>query len=267
MTTLKQFQLLVNLTTQLDYQLSTHSYSTILKPLQDLNTLSNSLSPLARVPRVADVLTHAQMTQAKLRDQLVREFKNYWSSSLPNSLDMGGERQRKIIKDSTQLIDNLGDQVKHNIIEWFISYILRDYRRIFSPSDEAGQLDNIRRRFAWFNRIIKQFQDQQDLSSIWPVHWNVKSQLLAKFTDYTSQDIKIVLNNSKPNVDSLIEAIRITKDFESQMEKKLNLEVCKKLSSLPFSLTNCNSVQRSRRIQINFNSLSKCLPRLHLPSR
>ncbi|TIB04879.1 hypothetical protein E3P89_00150 [Wallemia ichthyophaga] len=163
------------------------------------------------------------MSQAKLRDQLVREFKSYWSSSLPTTIDMGGERQRKTIKDSALLIDKLGLQVKLNIIDWFIAFILRDYRRIFSPSDEAGQLDNLSTRFAWFNRILKQFQHQQDLSNIWPIHWNIKSQLLAKFNDYTSQDIQIVLKNSNLNVDSLIEAIRITKDFESQMQKKLNL--------------------------------------------
>ena len=37
---------------------------------------------------------------------------------------------------------------------------LKEYSRIFRPSDEAGQLDNISRRFAFFRRLL-QVHDQE----------------------------------------------------------------------------------------------------------
>lgn len=223
MKVLKSLQLLVNLTNQINYQLNQQLYTNLAKQIEELNGLIEFLTPLARVPRIADLLTQSQLVLSNLKQNLINDFKQYWSSSL--SLDMGGERQRKKIKDSAILIECLGENNKTDIINWFTQYTLKDYKRIFKPTDEAGQLDNLSRRFSWFNRVLNHFQDQQSLSNIWPKHWNIRKSLLALFVSYTNEDLKFVLSNTKLNVDNLIEAIKLTKEFETQMSTNVGVIV------------------------------------------
>ena len=185
MSVLKKIQMIVNISTQISDQINEHSYSTVIRPLDELNKLSDNLSHLARVPKVADMLTQAQMIQAKLKEQVLREFKSYWSSSSSNLPSMGGERERKKIKDSALVIDKLGNEVRVSLIDWFINHLLKDYKKIFNHSDEAGQLDNLSTRFTWFNKCLSLFNDQQALSHIWPSAWDVDKKLLSKFASYT----------------------------------------------------------------------------------
>jgi vacuolar protein sorting-associated protein 53 len=61
---------------------------------------------------------------------------------------------------------------------------LKDYRRIFKPTDEAGQLDNLARRFSWFRRVVGIYEEEY--SHIFPSSWNVGRVLCAKFTEITA---------------------------------------------------------------------------------
>lgn len=61
---------------------------------------------------------------------------------------------------------------------------LKDYRRIFRPTDEAGQLDNLTRRFSWFRRLIS--LHDEEYGHVFPQNWNVGKVLCTKFADITS---------------------------------------------------------------------------------
>ena len=65
---------------------------------------------------------------------------------------------------------------------------LKDYRRsrVFRPTEEAGQLDNISRRFAWFKRLLQTHEFEQ--GRVFPGEWRVGWSLLAKFTEITRYD-------------------------------------------------------------------------------
>jgi len=71
----------------------------------------------------------------------------------------------------TQLLDRYG------------SLELKDYRRIFRATDEAGQLDNISRRFAWFRRLLLTHETEQ--GRVFPSEWKVGWYLLARFVEIT----------------------------------------------------------------------------------
>ena len=97
---------------------------------------------------------------------------------------------------------------------------LKEYRRIFKPSDEAGQLDNISRRFSWFLRLLQSHDLHQ--GRVFPSEWKVNWHLLSKFADITRNDLSILLSKagSSLNVKILLENLQLTADFEAGMAKK-----------------------------------------------
>lgn len=60
--------------------------------------------------------------------------------------------------------------------------LLREYRRIFRSSDEAGGLDNVGRRYAFFLRVLKA---QQAEEGVWPEDWKVMEWVVARFAEMT----------------------------------------------------------------------------------
>lgn len=72
---------------------------------------------------------------------------------------------------------------RQSLLEYYCSQILREYRRIFRPTEEAGQLDNLPRRFAWFKRVIK--MNEEELTRVFPQEWNVVGCLCGAFSAVT----------------------------------------------------------------------------------
>jgi vacuolar protein sorting-associated protein 53 len=81
------------------------------------------------------------------------------------------------------VVDVLGADVRTQVLERYVSLELKDYRRIFRATDEAGQLDNISRRFAWFRRLLQTHEVEQ--GRVFPAEWKVGWHLLARFVEIT----------------------------------------------------------------------------------
>jgi hypothetical protein len=128
--------------------------------------------------------------------------------------------------------------VSNHIIERYIQLQLAEYRRIFRSTDEvshdtlsnvksrhlpiqAGQLDNVPRRYAWFRRVLKS-HDEED-SSLFPSSWQVTKLLISSFSEYTRTDLGNVLGKAVPTVTTLLEALQGTLDFEGAMSKRLEI--------------------------------------------
>jgi len=88
-----------------------------------------------------------------------------------------------LIADACLVVDVLGPDVRYHLIERFVALELKEYRRIFRTNDEAGQLDNLSRRFAWFRRLLQTHEIEQ--GRVFPSEWKVGWHLLAKFTEIT----------------------------------------------------------------------------------
>jgi hypothetical protein len=73
--------------------------------------------------------------------------------------------------------------VRTHLIERFVALELKEYRRVFRTNDEAGQLDNISRRFAWFRRLLQNHEIEH--GRVFPSGWRVSWHLLAKFSEIT----------------------------------------------------------------------------------
>ncbi|KAM0747619.1 hypothetical protein T439DRAFT_305380 [Meredithblackwellia eburnea MCA 4105] len=218
MNALKRFQMLVNAFDLLTRLAKSRQYSQTASALLAVKQLSQFFVTFSSVDRVAAVSRGVKDVQGVLRVQVMREFEGAFA----NEAARAGKTQQ--LQDACLVIDALGAEAKSSLLSWYTSLLLRDYRRIFLPTSEAGQLDNISRRFAWFRRVLKQHEEEN--GSIFPKEWCVGGVLAGGWGEVTGDDLKIVLAKSPPTssqVTMLLEAIEETREFERELERAYSM--------------------------------------------
>ena len=137
------------------------------------------------------------------------------------------------------IADVIGPDVRLQMVERYVGSELKEYRRIFRPSDEAGGLDNVGRRFAWFRRVLArheaEMENDKDGIRVFPDDWKVGWALFAKFSEITREDLTVVLSRVAPTltVQHLLDTLQPTMEFEVFMSRKWSASVCTDLES-PF---------------------------------
>lgn len=129
------------------------------------------------------------------------------------------------LPDAALLIDALGPEARNALLDWYCALQLREYRRIFRATDEAGGLDNVSRRFAWFRRVLRTHEEEHRAAFL--DEWNVSRALVERFTRITREDVKSVLVRERGSlrVETLLEALNSTMDFEKVLAKKFGISV------------------------------------------
>ncbi|KAI0975163.1 Vps53-like protein [Xylaria arbuscula] len=221
---------------------------TALKRLQMLTTAYEQLRGLARARQYREC---SSLLQAVI--QLMRHFNSYRSIDQIATLSRGvGEVQRELLEqvcedfeiafakgevggrkatlvEACGVMDALGDTARARLVTWYVNTELREYRQVFRGNDEAGSLDNIGRRYAWFKRMMKGYEEEH--ASIFPPHWRVGETLAMAFCDGTRDDYKGILEKSmrktegpKIDVNLLLSCLQETMDFEQSIERRFSNE-------------------------------------------
>ncbi|KAJ6594211.1 Vps53-like protein [Mycena capillaripes] len=214
MTTLKRLQMLVNALTQLEDFVKEKKYGEIAQTLAAVKQISASFKPYTSVQRISQVWKHIQELQGELRTHLDHDFDAFYLQ------DPSKPVKPSVIADACLVVDVLGADVRAQMIERYVAIELKEYRRIFRTSDEAGQLDNIPRRFAWFRRLLQTHEVEQ--GRVFPSEWKVGWHLLAKFSEITRDDLAALLSKTGASlsVKALLDNLQLTAEFESSMVKK-----------------------------------------------
>ena len=103
-----------------------------------------------------------------------------------------------VVADACLVLDVLGPEVRAQFIERYVALELKEYRRIFRATDEAGQLDNLSRRFAWFRRLLQTHENET--GRVFPGDWKAAWYLVAKFAEITRYLILSPLSQFCSNV-------------------------------------------------------------------
>ncbi|KIK69081.1 hypothetical protein GYMLUDRAFT_214055 [Collybiopsis luxurians FD-317 M1] len=214
MTTLKRLQMLANALSQLEDLVSEKKYSEISQTLSAVKQLSSTFTPYMSVPRVLQAWKRIQELQTTLRSLIDKDFDTFYLQDGSKSI------KPAVIADACLVVDVLGMDFRSLLIERYVALELKEYRRIFRTSDEAGQLDNISRRFSWFRRLLQTHEIEQ--GRVFPSEWKVSWHLLAKFTEITRDDITTLLSTAGKSltVKTLLDNLQIVAEFESSMTKK-----------------------------------------------
>ncbi|KAJ3855242.1 Vps53-like protein [Lentinula lateritia] len=214
MTTLKRLQMLVNALAQLEDLLSERKYREISQTLAAVKQLASTFTSYMSVPRVLQTWKQIQELQTKLRSVIDKDFDTFYLQ------DSSKGMKPAVIADACLVVDVLGEDFRSLLVERYVALELKEYRRIFRTSDEAGQLDNISRRFSWFRRSLQTHELEQ--GRVFPSEWKVGWHLLAKFTEITRDDITTLLSTAGKSltVKTLLDNLQIAAEFESSMAKK-----------------------------------------------
>ncbi|KAL2165404.1 hypothetical protein VTH06DRAFT_702 [Thermothelomyces fergusii] len=221
---------------------------TALKRLQMLTTTYEKLRDLARSRRYRECADSLQVVL-----QLMRHFHSYRSIEQIAVLSRNvSELQRELLEqvcedyelafakgevaarrgvlvEACLVMDALGEHARTRLVTWYVNTELREYRQVFRGNDEAGSLDNIGRRYAWFRRMLKTHEEEH--ASIFPPHWRVGETLAVAFCDGTREDFKGILERSMRRIDGarldvnlLLGCLQETMDFEQSLERRFASE-------------------------------------------
>ncbi|KAF8313077.1 hypothetical protein DL93DRAFT_2137978 [Clavulina sp. PMI_390] len=218
-TTLRRFQMLANVVGQLERQLPSRKYAEISQTVSAMREVAAVFKQYTAIERVNTVWRRVQELQGSLRTMLDEDFDAFFLHDNSKEIDTAS------LSDACLVVDVLGPDVRNHIVDRYCAIELREYRRIFRANDEAGQLDNISRRFAWFRRIMNSHDEER--AAVFPPAWKVGEHLFARFSEITRDDMVVALNKagSSLTVALLLEGLRQTLDFEQSMVTKFGMPI------------------------------------------
>ncbi|KZT10830.1 uncharacterized protein LAESUDRAFT_755492 [Laetiporus sulphureus 93-53] len=214
MTTLKRLQMLVNALSQLEDQVRDKRYHDIIQTLAAVKQICASFKPYMSIHRISQTWRRIQEIQGELRTKIDADWERFYTQDPTKPI------KPSVIADACLVIDVIGSDVRNQFIDRYVALELKEYRRIFRATDEAGQLDNLSRRFAWFRRLLQTHELEQ--GRVFPAEWRVGWFLTAKFIEITRDDMTALLSKagSKLTVKQLLDTLQDTMDFEASLGRK-----------------------------------------------
>ncbi|KAK0551814.1 Vacuolar protein sorting-associated protein 53 [Tilletia horrida] len=213
MTALKRLQMLVNAADQLERLTQAKRYKDASQALEAIKSLQTFFNDFMRVERIAEVWKQVAEVQTQLRTSVMEDYENFLH-------DAASPLRNTTLPAAALVVDALGPTAVSTLLDWYVALQLREYRRIFRATDEAGQLDNVARRFAWFRRVLKGYEDEHREAFLQA--WGVERALIRRWAEMTREDLRSVLirDQNKLQVSVLLEALEATLDFQAQLSKK-----------------------------------------------
>ncbi|KAF2202872.1 hypothetical protein GQ43DRAFT_439331 [Delitschia confertaspora ATCC 74209] len=222
MTALKRLQMLTTAYEQLQSLSKTRQYRECAQLLQAVIQLVAHFKSYRSIDQIATLSRNVAELQRELLEQICEDFEIIFAK--------GEVSQRKaMLAEACLVMDALGDHARIRLVNWYCNTQLREYRQVFRGNDEAGSLDNISRRYSWFNRMMKTYDMEH--ATIFPPYWRVNEQLANAYCEGTRDDFKAILQRSTRkqdgqslNVDLLLSCLQETLNFEHSLERRFSNE-------------------------------------------
>ncbi|KAI1074886.1 Vps53-like protein [Whalleya microplaca] len=218
MTALKRLQMLTTAYEQLRALAKTRQYRECASLLQAVLQLMRHFNSYRSIDQIATLSRGVSELQRELLEQVCEDFEMAFAKA-----EVGARKATLV--EACSVMDALGENAKARLVTWYVNTQLREYRQVFRGNDEAGSLDNIGRRYAWFKRMVKSYEEEH--AGIFPPHWRVGETLSMAFCDGTRDDYKGILEKSmrsvggaKIDVNLLLGCLQETMDFEQSLERR-----------------------------------------------
>lgn len=213
--TLRRLQMLVRSTFQLEQLCDGRQFREAASALQAVQALLEYFAPFERVPYVLEQRTKMEHLHERLRSMVLTEYEQAFQAPRAR-----WDARESVLPDAALVVEALGAHVRDALIDTYCTRQLREYRRVFRAVDEAGQLDNVARRYAWIRRLLRTWSDEHAPAFL-PA-WHVDRRLLALFAELTFDDLRSTLVREQPrlHVDMLLSALHATQEFEVQVARQ-----------------------------------------------
>ncbi|KAL8762127.1 MAG: hypothetical protein Q9184_001812 [Pyrenodesmia sp. 2 TL-2023] len=220
MTALKRLQMLTTAYEQLRSLSSSRQYKDCAQLLQAVIQLMTHFKSYRSIDQIATLSRNVSDLQRELLEQICEDFEVTFAKAEV-------VQRRGMLAEACLVMDALGDNARSRLITWYCNTQLREYRQVFRSNEEAGSLDNISRRFAWFRRMLKTYDDEHAV--MFPAHWRMNEMLANAFCEGTREDFRNILSKSvrradgqSLDVDLLLSCLQETLEFEHSLEKRFS---------------------------------------------
>lgn len=225
MTALKRLQMLTTAYEQLRGQSTSRQYKECAQLLQAVIQLMAHFKSYRSIDQIATLSRNVSDLQRDLLEQVCEDFEvTFAKSEVP--------QRRGMLAEACLVMDALGDNARSRLVTWYCNTQLREYRQVFRGNEEAGSLDNISRRYAWFKRMLKTYDDEHAV--MFPANWRMNEMLANAFCEGTREDFKGILSRSVRRADGqsldvelLLSYLQETLDFEHGLERRFSNAVCR----------------------------------------
>ena len=218
MTALKRLQMLTSAYEQLRVLKALRQYRECASLLAAVLQLMAHFKSYRSIEQIAALSKGVADTQREILEQVCEDFEIAFAKSEV-------QQKRGMLNEACGVMDALGEHARQRLINWYCNTQLREYRQVFRGSEEAGSLDNIGRRYSWFNRMLKTYDTEHAM--LFPPHWRVNEQLANAFCEGTREDYKGILqkqmrrtDGQPPDVNLLLSCLQETLDFEHSLERR-----------------------------------------------
>jgi hypothetical protein len=239
MTALKRLQMLTTAYEQLRGLAKARQYRECAQLLQAVIQLMAHFKSYRSIDQIATLSRNVSDLQRELLEQVCEDFEITFAKS-----EVG--TRRGMLAEACAVMDALGEHARGRLVNWYCNTQLREYRQVFRGNDEAGSLDNIARRYSWFNRMLKTYDTEH--ASIFPPYWRVGEQLATAFCEGTRDDYKNILQRSMRgdgkalDVNLLLSCLQETLNFEHTIEKHFTGESRSSMDTIDSKATASQSV-------------------------
>ena len=218
MTALKRLQMLTTAYEQLRGLTKTRQYRECAQLLGAVMQLMAHFKSYRSIDQIATLGRKVADLQRDLLEQVCEKFEEAFTRDEV-------AQNRSMLAEGCLVLDALGENAKARVTTWYCNASLKEYRQIFRGSEEAGSLDNISRRYAWFNRMLQTYDNHH--AALFPLHWRVNEMLANAFCQHTREDFKGILQRSAKREDGqtldvslLLSCLQETLDFEHGLERR-----------------------------------------------
>ncbi|KAJ5219326.1 uncharacterized protein N7498_001425 [Penicillium cinerascens] len=216
MTALKRLQMLTTAYDQLQALSRTRQYGECAQLLQAVIQLMAHFKSYRSIDQIAILSRNVADIQRDLLEQVCEDFEIAFAK---NEV----AQKRGVLSEACLVADALGEHARSRIVTWYCNTQLREYRQVFRNNEEAGSLDNISRRYSWFRRILKIYDEEN--AAIFPASWRVNEILANVFCEGTRDDYKGILARSVRSgqaidVNLLLSCLQETLEFEHSLERR-----------------------------------------------
>jgi hypothetical protein len=213
MTILKRLQMLIGANESLIDAIPNHNYHEIYQLLTVIKQLIQFFQPYKSIDEINQLSLSIQNTQNKLVDDIFIDFEELVNHT--SNIDHGQ------LKYGCEILELIDKKYKDKLLSWYYNYHLKDIKTIFNNYDEAGSLENLSRRYIYFNNILSSIQGT--VNTIFPLQWNIEVEFCKLFCQLTKQDLISLLSVKRTTgFDShvILDNLHHTIDFEKSIQEK-----------------------------------------------
>ncbi|KAG8625166.1 hypothetical protein KVT40_006917 [Elsinoe batatas] len=218
MTTLKRLQMLTSAYEQLRALKGSRQYKECAGLLAAVIQLMAHFKSYRSIGQIAELSKGVADLQRSLLEQVCEDFEIAFAKGEVAS-------KKGMLGEACAVVDALGEYARLRVVNWYCNTQLREYRQVFRGSEEAGNLDNIARRYSWFGRLLKTYDAEH--TGLFPQEWRVDEMLANAFCEGTREDYKGILQKSMrrndgvmPDVGLLLSCLQETLEFENGLERR-----------------------------------------------